>query len=51
MIPVKGSSCVGRAGYCRGGAGRDPVVHDAAADAEALGDGRLRQAVIEEMLK
>jgi hypothetical protein len=32
-------------------AGRDPVVHDAAADAEALGDGRLRQAVIEEMLK
>ena len=31
--------------------GRDPVVHHAAADAETLGDGRLRQAVIEEMLK
>ncbi|MDB4909138.1 MAG: hypothetical protein JWO05_3922 [Gemmatimonadetes bacterium] len=32
-------------------AGRDPVMHHAAADAEALGNGRLGQAIIEQMLK
>jgi len=32
-------------------AGRDPVVHDAPAHAKALGDGGLRETVIEEMLK
>ena len=30
--------------------GRDPVVHHAPADAEALGDGQFRQAFIEQML-
>jgi hypothetical protein len=32
-------------------AGLEPVIDHAAAHAEALGDGGLRQAIIEQMLK